>query len=108
LSFYSQGQRGGSETTVLVQANLPAHNHGVALKAEAAAGTSANPTNNLLAVSVNQDRIYAASDPNVEIAMHPDSIAQNNVGGNQPFDNIQPYRAIHYIICTEGFFPTRN
>jgi microcystin-dependent protein len=108
LSSYSLGQAAGTESTTLTVANMPAHNHGVTLKAEAAAGTSANPTNNLLAVSVNQDRIYAASDPNVEIAMHPDSIAQNNVGGNQPFNNVQPYLAINYIICLFGIFPSRN
>ncbi len=108
LSFYWLGEAAGSENSNLVTANLPIHNHGVALKGEFAAGNSANPTNNLLAISVNQDRIYAPSDPAVEVAMHPDSIAQNNVGGSQPFNNIQPYLALNYIICTQGIFPSRN
>lgn len=108
LSNRFLGQLGGTETNTLTVANMPAHNHGVTLKAEAAAGNTANPTNNLLAISVNQDRIYAASDPNVEIAMHPDSIAQNNVGSNQPFNNMMPYLGSNYIIALQGIFPSRN
>ena len=40
--------------------------------------------------------------------MHPDSISQNTVGGNQPFTNRSPYLGMNYIICLQGIFPSRN
>jgi microcystin-dependent protein len=108
LSTISLGEVGGVESTTLTIPNMPAHSHNIALKAEAAAGTSANPTNNLPDISTNQDRIYAASTPGVEIAMHPDSITQGAVGGNQPFTNRPPYLGVNCIICLFGIFPSRN
>jgi microcystin-dependent protein len=29
-------------------------------------------------------------------------------GGGQPFNNIQPYLCINFIIALEGIFPSRN
>ncbi|HEX8851978.1 MAG TPA: hypothetical protein VF754_00745, partial [Pyrinomonadaceae bacterium] len=29
-------------------------------------------------------------------------------GGSQPFENIQPYLAINFIIALEGIYPSRN
>jgi len=108
LSNRQLGQRGGSQTTTLTVSNMPTHNHNVGLRAEAAAGSTANPTNALLAVSTNQDRIYAPPAPANEIAMHPDSISQQNVGGNQSFGNEQPYTVVNYIIALIGLFPSRS
>lgn len=108
LSNRALGQRGGAQTATLNVGNMPSHNHSVRLQAETAAGSTANPTNALLAVSTNQDRIYAPADPAAEIPMHPDSIAQNNMGGGQAFSIEQPYTVVNYIIALQGTFPSRS
>lgn len=108
LSANALGQKSGAENTTLSVANMPTHNHGVALQAETAAGTTANPSNALLAISTNQDRIYSPPDPADQIPMHPDSIAQQNVGNGQSFSNMQPYLVVNYVICLQGIFPSRN
>lgn len=108
LTPHQIGSRGGTETNTLTIANLPTHNHAVALQAETAAGTTANPSNALLAISTNQDRIYSPPDPADQIPMHPDSIAQQNVGGGQQVNNMMPYQVVNYIICLQGIFPSRS
>ncbi len=102
------GQKAGSPTATLNQANLPSHNHTATLHAESDVGTSGSPTDKLLGVITGQTKIYAPSVPADQVAMHPDSITVGNTGGNSPFNIEQPYQVLHYIICTQGLFPSRN
>jgi microcystin-dependent protein len=37
--------------------------------------------------------------------MAPDMIAP--AGGSQPFNNLQPSLGLNFIICVQGFFPSR-
>lgn len=109
LSSYPLGNRGGIETNTLTTQNLPSHNHAPRLRAESAAGTTGNPTNNLLAVVTGASaRPYAPPVPADEVDMSADGIRSNNVGGNQAFENRQPYTAINYIIALQGVFPSRS
>lgn len=32
----------------------------------------------------------------------------NNNGGQQPHNNMQPFLAVNYIICLQGYFPSRS
>ena len=102
------GQRFGSETNTLITSQMPSHNHSVGLRGETAQANSRNPNNRLLAFVNGDDSIYANSDPAAEVVMHPDSISQQNVGGNQPVNNIQPTLVMNYIICLQGIYPSRN
>ena len=102
------GSRGGSQTNTLFSSQLPSHNHGVQLTAEGNVATEANPTNNMLAVPVGGERVYAPDDTAAEVVMNQKSIRQDNVGSNQPVNNMQPYQAVNYIIALQGTFPSRN
>ena len=108
LSNYRLGQRGGTESTTLTLNNMPSHNHNVGLRGETALADSKNPNNRLLAVVNGDSSVYGSSVPDTERVMHPDSISQENVGGNVPFDNRMPFQTVNYIIALFGIFPSRN
>ena len=102
------GSKGGTETNTLVTANMPSHNHNPQLRAESAAGSSGNPTNNLLGVVTTGADIYAPPVPAAEVNMSGDGIVSSNVGNSTAVNNMMPYQAVNYIIALQGTFPSRN
>jgi len=109
LSNRNLGQKGGAENHTMSVNEMPSHNHTGTLRAEGVAGTSGNPTDQLLSiVNTGDTKIYAAADPASEINMHADSIVVGNNGGGQSFGIEQPYLAVNYIIALQGIFPSRN
>jgi len=107
LSSRRLGEKGGAETTTLLEANMPTHTHSATLFAENKAGTVGNPVGNMLGRS-GADTIYAAPDPGANKAMGPDSVAIGATGGGQSFNNVQPYLCVNYLIALQGIFPSRN
>ncbi len=102
------GQRSGSETNTLNVTQLPSHNHTATMRAESDAGSTGNPTGNLLGVVITGANIYAPPVPATEVDMSSDSIVVGNTGGGQAVNNMQPYTAVNYIIALQGTFPSRN
>lgn len=103
LSSYVEGQTTGSETTALTVNNLPAHNH--PLQAHAGGGNQGGPSGNLLAASDQRNSQYS----NVTVADATlATTAIGNTGSGTGHSNMQPSLALHYIICTQGIFPSRN
>jgi microcystin-dependent protein len=45
---------------------------------------------------------------NEDKAMATQSVKEENTGGNQPHDIMQPYQAVNFIICLQGIFPSRS
>lgn len=108
LTPRSLGAGGGTETNTLLTQNMPSHNHNPRLRAESAAGSTGNPTNNLLGVVITGGDIYAPPVPAAEVDMSADGIVSNNVGNSTAVNNMQPYRVINYIIALQGTFPSRS
>ncbi|WP_371396769.1 phage tail protein [Fretibacter rubidus] len=102
------GQKGGQESTTLAVNNLPPHNHSVELIAEGNVGNTANPTNAMLSVSTNGDKVYGPDTAAAEVAMNPKSIKQQSVGSGQSFSNESPYSVVNFIIALQGVFPSRS
>lgn len=102
LSAYSLGQSGGSETTTLLLSNLPAHSH--ALNAVSEAGDASAPAGAYLANTGALDKEYKTSG--TVVPMNTGAIGTQ--GSSQPFNNVQPYLAVNFIICIEGIYPSRN
>jgi microcystin-dependent protein len=102
LSPYVLGEAGGSENTTLLLSNVPQHNH--SLNATSEAGTTSAPAGAYLGNTGALDREYNTSG--TVVAMNAGAIGV--AGGSQPFNNIQPYLAVNFIICMEGIFPSRN
>ena len=94
------GQAGGAEQVTLAASEMPAHGH--PLRATAADGTTADPTNGVWAES--DARTYTTSSPDAK--MHVSALAAS--GGGQPHPNMMPFVALNFIIALEGIFPSQN
>jgi microcystin-dependent protein len=102
LSNYSQGQAAGAETTTLLVANMPAHNH--SLNAVSDTGTTSAPAGAFLGNTGALDREYKTSGTGVVM----NSGAIGNSGSGQPFNILQPYLVVSYCIALQGIFPPRD
>ena len=108
------GQAGGSETNFLNTMNLPAHNHGGSLHVSSAnaSQSAATPGASIAAPGTLSGRTFTPTEgfntaaPNTNL--NSASVTTGFTGGNQPVNNMQPNLAVNYIICVEGYYPSRN
>lgn len=96
------GQRGGSDTVTLTEAQIPSHTH--SLRAAPDPGDLAAPA---------PQRSLGRSAGGFAYRQTPDSmvpLAESgtpSVGGSQAHNNMQPYLTMHFIIALVGLFPSR-
>jgi microcystin-dependent protein len=108
---YVLGQVGGTEQNILTVNNIP-HIH--AITGSAGMLTSGEDGHKIATVgnfpAVNGDRIYSTTTDNSVMAPAQLNLATSAAGTANalPIDNIQPYLAVNYIICTEGIYPQPN
>ena len=108
------GQHAGSEYNLLNTLNLPAHNHTGSLHVSSANATQSAATvdSTIATPGVLSGRTFSPTEgfntaaPNT--TMNSASVTTNFTGGNQPVNNMQPSLAVNYIICVEGYYPSRN
>lgn len=101
LSTRPIGSRGGVETVVLSQANLPSHNHIIASVNQD--GDKGGPVTDLLAKSNDGAKMYHDGPP--DATMDPRMV--QNTGGSQAFSIMNPYLTINWCVATQGLFPSR-
>ena len=106
LSSYSLGQQAGTETTTLILNNMPAHNHLIRTSSSDGNDSAPAPTTvpGVVKVGSSTANAYTSAAPDTNFSPNAVSIA----GGSQPFNNIQPYLALNFLIALEGIFPSRN
>lgn len=96
------GESGGADQVTLTSDQTF---HGHALYASADFANSASPANNVLAAKTRfGPPVYAAA--NHLTALRSDAVS--NAGGSQPYNNLQLYLTLNFVIATQGIFPTRN
>ncbi|AUS85003.1 phage tail protein [Lysinibacillus capsici] len=131
------GQTGGVEKITLSPLNMPQHTHSattstsnltvsnmnVAIPASSQGGGSNSPNNASLAASVDQGMgtadFYTAGTTDTNLK--PFSVSGGTVSGNvtttiapagqlapSALDIRQPFQALNYIICIQGWFPIRE
>jgi microcystin-dependent protein len=107
LSPYALGQTGGTPTVTVLQTQLPQHTHTAAcFSTNPNPAPLPSPAGNVWAVASARrvvTSLYAATS---DSTMNPTALPL--MGGSQPHNNLQPFLAIHFIIATEGIFPSRN
>lgn len=122
LSHIEQGHIGGAETTTLTEAEMPVHTHEAALHngtiaAASGSADTGNPGDAVLAqtditsrnVGDIKGNIYTSeADTTMKSGSVSGDVEVGNSGGNQPFDNRDPWLGMNYIICIEGIYPSRN
>jgi len=101
LSNISWGERGGAENHTLTTAQMPSHNHSVAVGVNTAAGSEATPTGILASIANGY-----AEDPTSGASLG--GVTQSNVGGGQSFGIRSPYLGINVCIALQGVFPSRS
>lgn len=102
LSLHDLGESGGSETVSLLESETPWHAHGHnASKADA---LSRLPAGELFANGSGGVVAYAA--PSSLTQLSPSTITP--AGGDQPHNNMQPYRTFYFNIALQGVFPPRT
>lgn len=108
LSTYALGQAGGSEMVTLTTNQMPAHVHPIQLTATPKgfleASTGSEPNGSFF--TGNGDG-YSASH-NAHIAPYNVNVTMSTVGSDTPYEILQPYMGMNYIICVYGVFPARN
>ena len=96
------GQKGGTETISLSEAQMPSHTH--QLRGVGNQALLKTPSNlRSLARSRFGNAYQSNSTDNlVDMVALPDS------GGSQPHDNMQPYLTLNFIIALVGLYPSRS
>lgn len=103
LSNVHQGEQLGTERNTMLSTQVPSHQH--PLYGVLEDGTTSSPQGAYFAGTKALDREYAAGGTTV--AMNA-SVLGTNTTSNEPIDNRQPSLAVSYIICIQGYFPSRN
>jgi microcystin-dependent protein len=108
-SDYVLGEQTGTETTTMLYANVPVHNH--LANAIPQSGSSGTPAGNYFSEIVNgsghhttEELFYNTGPANTPL--NPNSVA--TTGGSQPFNIQQPVLCITALIAMQGIFPARN
>jgi microcystin-dependent protein len=104
LSSYTPGQQGGTENVTLLYNQMPLHTHLV--NADSTANGQVTPQGNVLGTlgRTATEKFYSNGTPNT--TMNPAMIGA--AGGNQPFNILQPYLCVYFVIAIAGIFPSRN
>jgi microcystin-dependent protein len=106
------GEQQGSETVVLLQSEMPSHNH--FFMTTSANGTNQTAANAQLAKgfkgnlqSSNTAKMYSATaSPNPVTQMNP--LALSITGSGLPHNNMMPFLTVNFCIAMQGVFPPRN
>jgi microcystin-dependent protein len=94
------GDAPGAPSVTLTVDNLPPHTH--SLFASPSAGLGNDPGNAMLGPPFSGDNLYASPSGRPLV---PLQALQNNSGGGQPHNNMQPSLPLTFMICVGGIFP---
>jgi microcystin-dependent protein len=97
-----QGQKGGYETVILAEPQLPQHTH--ILYADTETGKN----------GIGDNSVFCASDSSEPMYYEPQSLTPMNsgtcttAGGGRGHYNIQPSIGVGFCIALNGIYPPRN
>lgn len=108
LSSYALGQAGGSETVTLTASQMPAHVHQMQLtattKSSEDGGNESAPAGSWYA---GNGTGYSETS-NARMMPYNANVNMSSVGSDTPYEILQPYLSLNYIICQYGVFPSRG
>lgn len=106
LTSRKLGQRVGSETVSLTEAQIPSHAH-VPWQNALNPPTAIDPANRLPSrhVDTNLEFVYK-QNPTLDATFNSAQLA--TTGGSQAHENMQPYLGLNYVIALVGVYPSRS
>ena len=109
LSDRRLGGKGGSETTQITVANMPAHNHTAPAVNASSDGADTPSASGAFLPSNGRGgaALYASAQGTAQPLGGTGGTTGSN-GGSQPFNNMQPFLGVNYIIALQGVFPSRS
>lgn len=108
---YPLGMIAGSDTTTLLQQNMPSMG-GFQLKVANKNANSSTPTSSsaiaITGTQVGRDfnAVPSYVNDNPDTVINPQSISY--MGQNLPVNNMPPFLGLSYIICVAGIYPPRD
>lgn len=100
---YIQGQANGQEDVTLSVDQLPEHKH----QSNGLSGglEKYNPLDNFLPEYKNPAAEFYSRPNNPLARVKMNEIVIGKTGGSQPHNNMSPFSATNFIICTKGLYP---
>jgi microcystin-dependent protein len=110
LSDYDLGQSGGESSVTLINAELPAHNHGLnctttVATVAASEGTQLAKGQKGNLQSMTRAKVYSTNAPTA--TLNP-ATAMGPTGSSLPHNNMMPNLALNFCIAMQGVFPPRS
>ena len=103
LSLRDLGERGGSDTVTLLDAEMPAHRHTLRASPDPGDLFAPGPTASL-ATSAGAAAYQRSMASPVQMAAE----TLTSAGATQPHNNLMPYLTIYFAIALQGVFPPRT
>jgi microcystin-dependent protein len=97
------GQRGGSETVTLSEAQMPSHTHTAHASEDNAVFN--DPNGRVMARGATRLSAFY-NNSGTTVAMNSNTLT--NTGGSEAHNNLQPFIAINFIIALQGLYPSRG
>jgi len=104
LTSRKLGEKIGSETVTLTEAQIPLHNH--TASANSSTANSGGPDNTKTLGRSRSGDIYQTNTTANLIDMS--SQAVSTTGGGQFHENNQPFLVMNFIIALQGLYPSRS
>ena len=101
------GEQSGTPTTTLLITNMPAHNHTATVNVGVSDANASSTEGDGKILGAPAANIFAPANTAAG-NMGGVSATIGIAGGSQPFNNMQPYIGMNYVICISGIFPSRN
>lgn len=110
---YPLGIVAGTDTTTLLQQNLPSIGGGFQFKVANKNANSSTPTvSSAIAITGTQVGRDFNAVPSFVNDANPDTVINGQaisfVGQNIPVNNMPPFLGLNYIICVAGIYPSRD
>lgn len=110
LNAIDLGEDGGFETISLTSGQMPVHNH--TMMVSDTVSTIKEPTPNTVLGITGDDSTGTFIANNSYGTANPDTVLNQltilDNSGSMPHSNIQPSLALNYVMCVEGYYPSRN
>ncbi len=98
------GQKGGTETVTLTEAQMPNHPHSLRVSGENA--DQGSLTNQVVLGRSRQGNMYQTNSSSNLVQLNAGMLA--NSGGSLAHNNVQPFLTMNFIIALVGLYPSRS